>query len=95
MAKTKGYTNETLIDKKYNREQLNESFSRYLFDGNFNAFFHTLEMIIRTEDSVSSFCEKTGIGKSKLYQMCRCTSVPKFDTIMRILKALGHDIKIV
>lgn len=86
---------EQLADKNFYRDQLNISLSKYLVDGNFNALFRTLDFIIRSQYSVDEFCEKAGIGRTQLYQMVTGTSVPKLSTLMKTLKVLGLDIKII
>lgn len=85
---------EQLKDVEFQKEYMNESLAEYINDGDFNAFFRSLEMVIKSRDSISAFCKKAGIDRSMLYQVFKGERVPKVDTLAKILKTLGYNLKI-
>ena len=85
---------EQLKDTEFQKEYMNESLAEYINDGNFNAFFRLLEMVIKSRDSISSFCKKAGIDRAMLYQVFKGERIPKVDTLAKILKTLGYNLKI-
>lgn len=85
---------EQLKDEEFQKEYMNESLAEYINDGNFNAFFRSLELVIKSRDSISGFCEKAGIDRAMLYQIFNGERVPRVDTLAKILKTLGYNLKI-
>ena len=85
---------EQLKDEEFQKEYMNESLAEYINDGDFNAFFRSLELVIKSRDSISGFCEKAGIDRAMLYQIFNGKRVPKVDTLAKILKTLGYNLKI-
>ena len=85
---------EQLKDEEFQKEYMNESLAEYINDGDFNAFFRSLELVIKSRDSISGFCEKAGIDRAMLYQIFNGERVPRVDTLAKILKALGYNLKI-
>lgn len=85
---------DQLKDEEFQREYMNESLREYINDGDFNAFFRSLEMVIKSRDSISGFCEKAGIDRAMLYQIFKGERVPKVDTLAKILKTLGYSLKV-
>jgi len=85
---------EQLKDEEFQKEYMNESLAEYINDGDFNAFFRSLELVIKSRDSISGFCEKAGIDRAMLYQIFNGERVPRVDTLAKILKTLGYNLKI-
>ena len=85
---------EQLKDEEFQKEYMNESLAEYINDGDFNAFFRSLELVIKSRDSISGFCEKAGIDRAMLYQIFNGKRVPRVDTLAKILKTLGYNLKI-
>ena len=85
---------EQLKDEEFQKEYMNESLSEYINDGDFNAFFRSLEFVIKSRDSISGFCEKAGIDRAMLYQIFNGERMPRVDTLAKILKELGYTIKV-
>lgn len=85
---------EQLKDTEFQKEYMNESLAQYINDGDFNAFFRSLELVIKSRDSISGFCAKAGIDRAMLYQIFSGKRVPKVDTLAKILKTLGYNLKI-
>ncbi len=85
---------EQLKDEEFQKEYMNESLTQYINDGDFNAFFRSLELVIKSRDSISGFCEKAGIDRTMLYEIFRGKRVPRLDTLAKILKTLGYNLRI-
>ncbi len=94
MTELNDFIIEQLKDEKFQKEYMNESLAEYINDGDFNAFFRSLELVIKSRDSISGFCEKAGIDRAMLYQIFNGKRVPKVDTLAKILKTLGYKLKI-
>lgn len=94
MSDFNDYLLEQLKDEEFQKEYMNETLAEYIESGNFNAFFRSLELVIKSRDSVSSFCKKAGIDRAMLYEMFKGERVPKVDTLAKILKTLGYSLKI-
>lgn len=85
---------EQLKNEEFQREYMNQSLAEYIEDGNFNAFFRSLELVIKSRDTISGFCEKAGIDRAMLYSIFKGERVPKVDTLAKILKTLGFSLKV-
>lgn len=85
---------EQLQDEQFQKEYMNQSLAEYIEDGNFNAFFRSLEYVIKSRDSISDFCDKAGLDRTMLYEVFKGERVPKVDTLAKILKALGYSLKV-
>lgn len=81
-------------DKELQKEYLNLSLEEYLVDGDFNKFFKSLEKVIKSRESVTSFAKKVNIDRTNLYTLFNGEKVPRLDTIAKILKELGYTIKV-
>ena len=71
-----------------------EKGKRSVKTGDFNAFFHSLELVIKSRDSISGFCTKAGIDRAMLYQIFHGERIPRVDTLAKILKTLGYTLQI-
>ena len=94
MTNLNDFTIEQLKNEDFQKEYMNESLAEYINDGDFNAFFRSLELIIKSRDSISGFCEKAGIDRAMLYQIFNGERVPRVDTLAKILKTLGYNLKV-
>lgn len=85
---------EYMKDYEYQKEYLNLSLEEYINDGDFNKFYKSLEKVIKSRESISSFSKKVNIDRSNLYTLFNGEKVPRLDTIAKILKELGYTIKV-
>lgn len=83
-----------MLDIEFQKEYLNLSLAEYVTDGDFNKFFKSLEKVIKSRESVSSFAKKVDIDRSNLYTLFNGEKVPRLDTIAKILSELGFSIKV-
>ena len=81
-------------DVEFQKEYLNLSLEEYITDGDFNKFFKSLEKVIKSRESVSSFAKKVNIDRTNLYTLFNGEKIPRLDTIAKILKELGYTIKV-
>ena len=81
-------------NSEFQREYLNLSLEEYLTDGDFNKFYKSLEKVIKSRESITSFSKKVNIDRSNLYTLFNGEKVPRLDTIAKILKELGYTIKV-
>lgn len=73
---------------------LNASLKDYLDDGDFNSFYHALEIVIKAKDTVSGFAKKIGMSRSHLYSLFKNEKEPKFSTIAKIFQELGYELEV-
>ena len=83
-----------MLDIDFQREYLNISLEEYLTDGDFNKFFKSLEKVIKSRESITSFAKKINIDRTNLYTLFNGEKIPRLDTIAKILKELGYKIKV-
>ncbi len=81
-------------DSEFQKEYLNLSLEEYLTDGDFNKFYKSLEKVIKSRESITSFSKKVNIDRANLYTLFNGEKVPRLDTIAKILKELGYSIKV-
>lgn len=81
-------------NSEFQKEYLNLSLEEYLTDGDFNTFYKSLEKVIKSRESITSFSKKVNIDRSNLYTLFNGEKVPRLDTIAKILKELGYTIKV-
>lgn len=83
-----------MLDYEFQKEYLNLSLAEYITDGDFNKFFKSLEKVIKSRESVSSFAKKVNIDRANLYTLFNGEKVPRLDTIAKILKELGYTMQV-
>lgn len=80
------------LSEKYMQDM--EFQKEYLTDGDFNKFYKSLEKVIKSRESISSFAKKVNIERANLYTLFDGKKVPRLDTIAKILKELGYTIQV-
>jgi probable addiction module antidote protein len=83
-----------LKDEEVAKEFLNASLENYVQEGHFDEFLSSLELVIKTRQSVSSFAQETKLNRANLYSIFRSKKKPQFDTVLKILAQLGFSIKV-
>ena len=100
MAKYKNSTsldeimNKYLTSPKEIKAYLNAALELYLEEGDFDAFFRSLEYVVKAQGAVSEFSRKTGISRTNLYNIFQSKKEPKLQTVAVILKELGYKLKV-
>ena len=85
---------EIVNNKEQLRDFLNIAFEDYLEDGDFNAFYRSLELVIKSRDTMQNFAEKVELSKMGLYNVIKGKKEPKITTLAKILKELGFSLKV-
>lgn len=65
--------------------------TQVLADGDNAEFLRALGYIARAR-SMSELAQKTGLGRESLYKTLSANSKPRFETILKILKALNIEL---
>jgi len=69
-------------------EAIQEYFSQVLEDGDSEEIIDALGVIARAR-GMTALAEKTGLGRESLYKTFAPGSKPRFDTILKVIRALG------
>ena len=88
------YLDEYLQDPENSREFLDVSLESYSEDGDFKAFMHALELVLKSRQSVLSFTKETNLSRTNLYEMFKGKRTPNLHTILKILAKLGYTLKV-
>lgn len=88
------YVINQLQDSEYQKEFLNATIEEFLEDGDYDTFFQSLELVIKSRESVSEFAKKAGVTRAALYEMFKGERVPRLDTVGKILKQLGFKLNV-
>lgn len=76
------------------KEYLQYAFEEYLEDGDFNVFYRSLELVIKSRDTMTGFARKVDLSKMGLYNIVKGKKEPKITTLAKILKELDLTLKI-
>lgn len=83
-----------LQDEEFAQEFLNESFMEYINGGSFNAFFRSLERVIKARMSVTQFAKEAELDRTNLYALFKGKKKPQLKTVIKILSKLGYTLRI-
>lgn len=73
---------------------LNAALELYIEEGDFNAFYRSLEYVVKAQGTLSEFAVKTGLSRTNLYNIFQSKKEPKIQTIAKILKELGFSLQV-
>ena len=76
------------------KDYLSFAFEQYLEDGDFNVFYRSLELVIKSRDTMQGFAKKVDLSKMGLYNIVKGKKEPKITTLAKILKELNLTLKI-
>lgn len=85
---------EKLQDKEMAKEFLNVSLENLLEDGDLNAFLNSLELVVKSRQSLLSFAKETNLSRSNLYGIFKGKKKPQLNTVLKILAKLGYTLKV-
>jgi probable addiction module antidote protein len=69
-------------------EMIAEYLSQVLFDGDADELLRALGYIAKAK-GMASIAEKSGLGRESLYKALSPGSKPRFDTVLKVINALG------
>lgn len=78
----------TLLDSD---EAISEYLSQVLADGDSDEIIRALGHIVRAR-GMSEIAANSGLGRESLYKALTPGAKPRFDTILRVVRALGIDL---
>lgn len=88
------YLVEKLQDKEMQKEFLNVSLENFLEDGDTTAFLNSLELVVKSRQSLLSFAKEANLSRSNLYGIFSGKKKPQLNTILKILSKLGYTLKV-
>lgn len=94
MRKLEEYLIESLNDPKEAKAFLNAALEEFQEDNDFQAFGNTIELLIKSQGSMSNFAKETDINRTHLYRIINNEVQPQFSTVSNILKSLGFKLSI-
>ncbi len=69
-------------------EMINEYLSQVLDDGDSDELIRALGYIAKAK-GMAMVAERSGLGRESLYKALRPGAKPRFDTVLKVIKALG------
>lgn len=85
---------EKLQDQELAKEFLNVSLESLLEDSDFTSFLNSLELVVKSRQSLLSFAKETNLSRSNLYAIFEGKKKPQLKTILKILSKLGYTLKV-
>jgi probable addiction module antidote protein len=77
-----------IVECLESEEAVQEYFSQVLEDGDSEEIVRALGHIARAH-GITDLAAKTGLGRESLYKTFAAGSMPRFDTILKVIRALG------
>ncbi len=71
-----------------NKEVIAEYITQVMQDGDMDEFYEAIGNIAKAK-GMSQIAEETGLGRESLYKSFRSGAHPKFETVAKVLNALG------
>lgn len=73
---------------------LETSLEEYEKDGNTKALMTAIQRVAEIQGGMTELAKKTGLNRQNLYRIFSNKVSPRFDTLSKILKALGYTISL-
>ena len=86
-------TNFDIAQYLDNKEVIAEYLSQILADGDTDELLEALGNIAKAK-GMSQIASETGLGRESLYKTFHKGTKPKFDTIMKVISALGVKVQV-
>ncbi len=86
------YMNDTLKDNCEAIAYLELALQDYQEDGDTSALMHAIQRVAEANGGISQLAEKTQLNRQNLYKIFSNKTSPRFDTLSKILHALGITI---
>ena len=75
-----------------NKEMIAEYLSQVIEDGDMDELLEAIGNIAKAK-GISQIAADTGLGRESLYKTFQAGSKPRFETVMKVLRSLGVNIK--
>lgn len=86
---------QKLKDPAQAQAYLNASLELFFKDNDFQAFYGSLEEIVKAKYTIADYSELSGIDREHLYKIFNNEANPHFNTITKMLKTLGFKLEII
>lgn len=94
MSNIKNLTRFDMAEQLRTDEDSAAYLSMVLEEGDYNELIHALGYIAKAR-GMTQIAKDTGLGRESLYKALRVGSRPQFDTVMKVLKSLNFELKVV
>ncbi len=84
------YINETLQDDCEATAYLELAIEEYQNDGDTKALMRAIKRVAEAKGGISKLAEETNLNRQNLYRIFANQTSPRFDTLTKILRALGY-----
>jgi len=71
-----------------------EYLSQVLSDGDSEEFLRAIGHVARAK-GIAGIAQQSGLGRESLYKALRPSAKPRFDTVMRVMRAMGVELRAV
>ncbi len=88
------YVTEKLINPEYAAAHLEVALEEYEKDHNLEALMLILRDLAKVKAGLTKLAEDTGLNRESLYKTLSGKRIPKFDTLQKIIHALGFRLSI-
>ena len=83
------YMNETLQDESEATAYLELAIEEYQTDGDTKSLMRAIQRVAEAKGGISKLAEDTKLNRQNLYRIFANQTSPRFDTLTKILRALG------
>lgn len=84
------YINNSLQDDCEAAAYLELAIEEYQKDGNTKALMRAIQRVAEAKGGISKLAQETNLNRQNLYRIFSNQTSPRFDTITKILRALGY-----
>ena len=84
------YMNETLQDDCEATAYLELAIEEYQEDGDTKALMRAIQRVAEAKGGITKLAEETKLNRQNLYRIFANQTSPRFDTLTKILRALGY-----
>lgn len=85
---------EKLTDKKFAKAYLQEALQEFQADGDKQALLIALRNLAQANGGIAVLAKKIHVGRESLYKTLSENGNPRFDTIAKIISALGFQLSL-
>src|SRR5574344_2335838 len=88
------YINDSLKDPCEAIAYLELALEEYQTDGNTKSLMRAIQRVEEVKGGISKLAKETNLNRQNLYRIFSNQTSPRFDTLSKILKALGFTISV-
>ncbi|MFI3301054.1 MAG: addiction module antidote protein [Candidatus Gastranaerophilales bacterium] len=88
------YMNQALDDNSEAMSYLEVAFEEYQQDGDTRSLMRAIQRVAEAQGGISKLAQQTKLNRQNLYRIFANKTSPRFDTLSKILRALGVTISL-